>query len=134
LLLCDAGAEAWLDYCVFYNAPAAEQAKRFGQPLRDISLRQGHSRLTAIAARSNGDPALANLLSTRSKSVSDGQSRYPLWQATATFRVASTPAEWLLPLLRKCPAARRRSNPYHRRPRGWHLLRGKKVDLLFSAT
>ena len=51
--------QAWLDYCYFYNAPAAEQVKRFGQPLRDISLRQGHSRLTAFAAHSSGDAGLA---------------------------------------------------------------------------
>jgi hypothetical protein len=51
--------QAWLDYCIYFNAPAAEQAKRFGQPLRGISLQQGHSRLTAFAARLNGDPALA---------------------------------------------------------------------------
>ncbi len=51
--------QAWLDYCVLYNAPAAEQAKRFGQPLKGISLQQGHSRLTAYAARVTGDEALA---------------------------------------------------------------------------
>jgi hypothetical protein len=51
--------QAWLDYCIYFNAPAAEQAKRFGQPLRGISLQQGHSRLTAFAARLTGDPALA---------------------------------------------------------------------------
>ena len=51
--------QAWLDYCTYYNAPPAEQAKRFGRPLRDISLRQGHSRLTAFAARLSGDSALA---------------------------------------------------------------------------
>ena len=51
--------QAWLDYCIYYNAPADEQAKRFGQPLRGISLQQGHSRLTAFAARELNDPALA---------------------------------------------------------------------------
>jgi hypothetical protein len=51
--------QAWLDYCYYFNAAAAEQAKHFGQPLRGISLQQGHSRLTAFAARLNGDPALA---------------------------------------------------------------------------
>jgi hypothetical protein len=51
--------KAWLDYCTYYNAPPEEQVRRFGQPLRGISLRQGHSRLTAYAAHLDGDPALA---------------------------------------------------------------------------
>lgn len=51
--------QAWLDYCVLYNAAPEEQAKRFGQPLRGISLQQGHSRLTAYAATLLNDPALA---------------------------------------------------------------------------
>ncbi len=51
--------QAWLDYCIYYNAPPAEQAAHFGQALHDISLRQGHSRLTAFAARCTNDPALA---------------------------------------------------------------------------
>jgi hypothetical protein len=51
--------QAWLDYCRYYNAPSAEQTRRFGQPLHDISLRQGHSRLTAYAAHLDGDSALA---------------------------------------------------------------------------
>jgi hypothetical protein len=51
--------QAWLDYCYYYNAPAEEQAKKFGAPLRGISLQQGHSRLTAFAANLRNDPALA---------------------------------------------------------------------------
>lgn len=51
--------QAWLEYCVWYNAPAEEQAKKFGAPLRGISLQQGHSRLTAFAAKMTNDPALA---------------------------------------------------------------------------
>jgi hypothetical protein len=51
--------QAWLDYCTYYNAPPAEQIAHFGQPLRGISLQQGHSRLTAFAARLKSDPALA---------------------------------------------------------------------------
>jgi hypothetical protein len=59
--LCDEPAftRAWLDYCELYNAPAAEQAARFGRPLRDVSLRQGHARLTAYAARRRQKPELA---------------------------------------------------------------------------
>lgn len=51
--------QAWLEYCIYFNAPPAVQAEHFGRPLRDISLRQGHSRLTAYAARMTGDTALA---------------------------------------------------------------------------
>lgn len=50
---------AWLDYCRLYNAPKAEQAARFGAPLTGTNLEQGHSRLTAFAARQTGDTALA---------------------------------------------------------------------------
>jgi len=50
--------QAWLDYCTLYNASPDEQAKRFGQPLKGISLVQGHSRLTAYAARQTGNPSL----------------------------------------------------------------------------
>lgn len=50
---------AWLDYCRHYNASPEEQAARFGAPLAGVSLRQGHSRLTAFAARQTGDAALA---------------------------------------------------------------------------
>ncbi|ACB74644.1 hypothetical protein [Opitutus terrae] len=51
--------QAWLDYCRLYNAPGEEQAQRFGQPLRGISLQQGHSRLTAFAAVQQREPTLA---------------------------------------------------------------------------
>jgi hypothetical protein len=51
--------KAWLDYCELYNASIAEQSKRFGHPLSDISLKQAHSRLTAFAANLAHDPVLA---------------------------------------------------------------------------
>jgi hypothetical protein len=50
---------AWLDYCELYNAPAAEQVRRLGKALSGNSLTQGHSRLTAYAAKRRGNPALA---------------------------------------------------------------------------
>lgn len=50
---------AWLEYCVLYNATPAEQTKRFGQAFRNVGLQQGHSRLTAYAARQKRDAALA---------------------------------------------------------------------------
>lgn len=51
--------QAWLDYCELYNAPVELQTKRLGQALTDTTLRQGHSRLTAFAAKTKGDAALA---------------------------------------------------------------------------
>jgi len=51
--------KAWLDYCELYNAPKDVQTKRLGAPLRGNNLEQGHSRLTAYAARQLNDPALA---------------------------------------------------------------------------
>jgi len=50
---------AWLQYCILYNATPEEQVAQLGQALHDVSLRQGHSRLTAYAAYINHDPALA---------------------------------------------------------------------------
>lgn len=42
--------DAWLDYCRLYNAPAEQQEEELGRRLRGVSLRVGHSRLTAYAA------------------------------------------------------------------------------------
>ncbi|WP_242526468.1 Tat pathway signal sequence domain protein [Novosphingobium sp. KA1] len=50
---------AWIDYCAWYNAPAADWKRRFGEPPRGHNLRQAHSRLTAYAAHALGDAALA---------------------------------------------------------------------------
>ncbi|UOG77599.1 Tat pathway signal sequence domain protein (plasmid) [Hymenobacter tibetensis] len=50
---------AWLAYCELYNAPEAEQAARLGESLGKLNLRQGHSRLTAFAAKRKGDKRLA---------------------------------------------------------------------------
>ena len=51
--------KAWLEYCELYNAPQDEQVARLGTALRGNSLTQGHSRLTAYAARQTGDDKLA---------------------------------------------------------------------------
>ncbi len=50
---------AWLQYCELYNAPAEAQQAALGRGLGSLNLRQGHSRLTAYAARLKDDPALA---------------------------------------------------------------------------
>lgn len=51
--------QAWLDYCEAYNAPAAEFAAKTGQNPRGRNLGQGHSRLTAFAAKHRQNPVLA---------------------------------------------------------------------------
>ncbi|KAI0539551.1 hypothetical protein GGR58DRAFT_464005 [Xylaria digitata] len=51
--------QAWLDYCYYYGASAAEQTARYGQAFGKLNLRQGHSRLTAYAARRSGNATLA---------------------------------------------------------------------------
>ncbi|TDV43566.1 Tat pathway signal sequence domain protein [Actinophytocola oryzae] len=49
----------WLRYCRYYNATEAEQITEFGVSFGNLNLRQAHARLTARAAASTGDPALA---------------------------------------------------------------------------
>jgi len=50
---------AWLEYCRYYNASEKEQTARFGVLFANLQLRQGHSRLTAYAARRLKDGDLA---------------------------------------------------------------------------
>ncbi|KAI0380240.1 hypothetical protein F5Y04DRAFT_257770 [Hypomontagnella monticulosa] len=51
--------QAWLDYCYYYGAGVAEQTARYGKSFGSLSLKQGHSRLTAYAARKTGNATLA---------------------------------------------------------------------------
>ena len=51
--------DAWLQYCVLYNATPEEQAAALGQDLGKLNLGEAHSRLTAYAAKEKRDPALA---------------------------------------------------------------------------
>jgi hypothetical protein len=50
---------AWLDYCATYNAPSAEFRAKTGARDTGRNLKEGHSRLTAFAARHRQDPTLA---------------------------------------------------------------------------
>ncbi|HTU68396.1 MAG TPA: hypothetical protein VMF52_20805 [Steroidobacteraceae bacterium] len=59
LLAVPAFEQAWLQYCVSYNASEDEQKKALGQSLGLLNLQQGHSRLTAYAAYRRRDAALA---------------------------------------------------------------------------
>ncbi|MBP7140532.1 MAG: twin-arginine translocation signal domain-containing protein [Opitutaceae bacterium] len=51
--------KAWLEYCELYNASDEEQVRRLGRKLTRGPLVQGHSRLTAYAAKLMGDSRLA---------------------------------------------------------------------------
>ncbi|MBM0105672.1 hypothetical protein JM946_12975 [Steroidobacter sp. S1-65] len=51
--------QAWLQYCILYNAPAEQQRAELGEPLGELNLQQGHSRLTAYAASILRDDELA---------------------------------------------------------------------------
>jgi hypothetical protein len=51
-------AAAWLDYCRLYNATPQEQQQALGESLKKLNLQQGHSRLTAFAAKQSHDPKL----------------------------------------------------------------------------
>lgn len=52
--------DAWLQYCVLFNAPVEEQRRALGAPHGGGgALRVGHSRLTAYAAWRRRDAALA---------------------------------------------------------------------------
>ncbi|MHA6723613.1 exo-rhamnogalacturonan lyase family protein [Sphingomonas sp. RS2018] len=50
---------AWIDYCRWYNAPKDAFVARWGEPFGPRNLREGHSRLTAYAAKMTGDAPLA---------------------------------------------------------------------------
>lgn len=50
---------AWVQYCALYNAPPEQQKAELGESLGELNLGQGHSRLTAYAARIKRDPQLA---------------------------------------------------------------------------
>ncbi|KAI0004068.1 hypothetical protein F4779DRAFT_78149 [Xylariaceae sp. FL0662B] len=49
----------WLDYCYYYGASAAEQEARYGKSFGNLNLKQGHSRLTAYAAKRLNNSTLA---------------------------------------------------------------------------
>lgn len=51
--------DAWLDYCYYYGASKAEQARKYGKDFGKLNLRQGHSRLTAYVANRRNNGTLA---------------------------------------------------------------------------
>ncbi|KAF2141569.1 uncharacterized protein K452DRAFT_271171 [Aplosporella prunicola CBS 121167] len=50
---------AWLEYCRYFGAATKEQIQRFDARFGTLQLRQGHSRLTAYAAKRLDDAGLA---------------------------------------------------------------------------
>lgn len=73
--------EAWLQYCVLYNAPREEQAAALGEDLGRLNLRDHHSRLTAYAAVQLDSPELARR-AWREFGVGDGQVSPHLMETT----------------------------------------------------
>ncbi|KAH8884201.1 hypothetical protein GQ53DRAFT_797976 [Thozetella sp. PMI_491] len=51
--------EAFVDYCTYYGATAAEQIARYGVSFGNVNLKQGHSRFTAYAAYKRNNATLA---------------------------------------------------------------------------
>lgn len=81
--------EAWLDYCQYYNAPAAEfEAKTGVRGNNSRSLRQSHSRFTAFAAVERKDPTLARRAWSEFFGAGDGD----VQQTTIRPRRISGPA------------------------------------------
>ncbi|CAF3458930.1 hypothetical protein SNK05_005666 [Fusarium graminearum] len=54
--------QAWLDYCYYFEATAAEQQARYGKDFGKLNLYQGHSRLTAYAANQQKNGTMAKLV------------------------------------------------------------------------
>jgi hypothetical protein len=51
--------DAWLEYCYYYSASAAEQKARYGEDFGSLNLIQGHSRLTAYWAHDQDNSTVA---------------------------------------------------------------------------
>ncbi|KAK4098606.1 hypothetical protein N658DRAFT_488320 [Parathielavia hyrcaniae] len=67
--------EAWLDYTYYYLAGAAEQTARYGTAFSGVSLKQGHSRLSAYYAATQNNASVAALAWTnyRNDGLRDSQ-------------------------------------------------------------
>lgn len=51
--------DAWLDYCYYFNATAAEQKARYGVSFGSLNLYQAHTRLAAYFAKEMGNATVA---------------------------------------------------------------------------
>ncbi|GAB7361069.1 hypothetical protein MBLNU230_g1109t1 [Neophaeotheca triangularis] len=70
---------AWLEYCTLYGASRAEQAGRYGEDFGNLILQQGHSRLTAYAARESQNATLRDR--AWQAFYTDGLTPYVPWSA-----------------------------------------------------
>ncbi|CEJ56042.1 hypothetical protein PMG11_02267 [Penicillium brasilianum] len=73
--------EAWLDYCYYYHASAAEQKARYGVSFGSQSLYQAHTRLAAYAAHEMQNSTLA-LRAWKDFYDSDGLAPDAAWNTT----------------------------------------------------
>ena len=72
--------QAWLDYCYYYRAPAAEQTARYGTNWTKLAtLRQDHSRLLAHAYYLTGNESYAQRAWSEFKA--DGLDTSRAWEA-----------------------------------------------------
>ncbi|KAJ5742313.1 hypothetical protein N7533_011722 [Penicillium manginii] len=90
--------EAWLDYCYYYHATAAEQKARYGVSFGSQSLYQAHSRLAAYAAHEIHNTTLA-LRAWKDFYASDGLAQDAAWNTThvngSAVLVSVDEAAWL---------------------------------------
>lgn len=94
----DGFKDAWLDYCYYYHASAAEQTARYGVSFGKQSLYQAHSRLAAYAAYVTQNTSLA-LRAWEDFYTSDGIVQDTLWNTTrvngSAVLTAVDEVEWL---------------------------------------
>ena len=90
--------DAWIDYCYYYHAPAAEQEARYGVKFGSLSLYQAHSRLAAYAAYQTQNTTLA-LRAWKDFYSSDGFTTSAPWDIThvngSSVLTAVDEAAWL---------------------------------------
>ncbi|KAJ5167574.1 uncharacterized protein N7482_006355 [Penicillium canariense] len=94
----DGFKDAWLDYCYYYHASAAEQKARYGVSFGSQSLYQAHSRLAAYAAYETRNTSLA-LRAWKDFYTGDGIAANASWSVThvngSASLVAVDEVEWL---------------------------------------
>jgi hypothetical protein len=75
---------AWIQYCTLYNATDEEQRAAVGAAFGKLNLWEAHSRLTAFAAKSTNNPALA---ARAWKEFYNGRSGYGLQPELKSTRI-----------------------------------------------
>ncbi|KAJ5104142.1 hypothetical protein N7532_004671 [Penicillium argentinense] len=94
----DGFKDAWLDYCYYYRASAAEQIARYGASFGKQSLYQAHSRLAAYAAYETSNSSLT-LRAWKDFYTGDGIAQNASWSTTlingSAVLTAIDEVEWL---------------------------------------